>query len=101
MGQIGDRAEDELRGEFQRLREETESGTGVPDFGRMLGVIDRELDADRRRRAYVTRWAGDNAVFHPHEGIQHMPPLPDIPAGGPLDSELWPVIWREDAGRSA
>ncbi|MCG8696201.1 MAG: phytanoyl-CoA dioxygenase family protein [Minwuiales bacterium] len=56
---------------------------------------------DRRRRAYVTRWAGDNAVFHPHDGIQHMPPLPDIPAGGPLDSELWPVIWREDAGRSA
>ena len=50
---------------------------------------------DRRRRAFVTRWAGDDAVFHPHDGVQHMPPLPDIPAGGPLDSELWPVVWRQ------
>jgi len=23
-----------------------------------------------------------------------MPPLPDIAEGGPLDSDLWPVIWR-------
>lgn len=49
---------------------------------------------DRRRRAFVTRWAGDDATFYPHDGVQHMPPLPDIPAGGPLDSELWPVVWR-------
>lgn len=50
---------------------------------------------DQRRRAFVTRWAGDDATFYPHDGVQHMPPLPDIPAGGPLDSELWPVVWRE------
>ena len=50
-----------------------------------------------RRRAYVTRWTGDDARFYPHDGIQHMPPLPDIPAGGPLDSELWPVAWRASA----
>lgn len=50
--------------------------------------------ADRRRRAYVTRWTGDDARFYPHDGIQHMPPLPDIPAGGPMDSDLWPVIWQ-------
>ncbi|GAB5469577.1 MAG: phytanoyl-CoA dioxygenase family protein [Rhodospirillales bacterium] len=49
---------------------------------------------DRRRRAYVTRWTGDEARFYPHDGIQHMPPLPDIPADGPLDSDLWPVVWR-------
>lgn len=49
---------------------------------------------DRRRRAYVTRWTGDEARFYPHDGIQHMPTLPDIPPGGPLDSDLWPVVWR-------
>ena len=52
---------------------------------------------DRRRRAYVSRWAGDDAVFRPRQGIQEMPPLPDIPPGGPLDSELWPVVWRASA----
>ncbi len=50
--------------------------------------------ADRRRRAYVTRWTGDEARFYPHDGIQHMPPLPEIQAGGPMDSDLWPVVWR-------
>jgi ectoine hydroxylase-related dioxygenase (phytanoyl-CoA dioxygenase family) len=49
---------------------------------------------DRRRRAYVTRWAGDDAVFHPRDGIQEMPPLPDLAPGSPLDSDLWPVVWR-------
>ena len=49
---------------------------------------------DRRRRAYVSRWTGDDARFYPHDGIQRMPPLPDIPKDGPLDSDLWPVVWR-------
>jgi ectoine hydroxylase-related dioxygenase (phytanoyl-CoA dioxygenase family) len=48
----------------------------------------------RRRRAYVTRWAGSDAVFDPRDGIRHMPELPDIAPGGPLDSDLWPVVWR-------
>lgn len=46
---------------------------------------------DHRRRAYVTRWAGADATFHPVD-VRHMPALPDIAAGGPLDSDLWPVI---------
>lgn len=50
--------------------------------------------ADRRRRAYVTRWTGDDARFHPHDGVQHMPPFPDIEKDGPLDSDLWPIVWR-------
>jgi ectoine hydroxylase-related dioxygenase (phytanoyl-CoA dioxygenase family) len=45
-----------------------------------------------RRRAYVSRWAGDDAVFHPREGIQEMPPLPNIAPGAPLDSDLWPRV---------
>jgi len=47
---------------------------------------------DKRRRAYVIRWTGDDVVFDPRPGIQEMPPLPDIAAGGPIDSELWPRI---------
>ncbi len=72
-----------------------EPGDCTIHHGLLVHHAPGNVRSDRRRRAYVTRWAGDNAVFHPHDGIQHMPPLPDIPAGGPLDSELWPVIWRE------
>jgi ectoine hydroxylase-related dioxygenase (phytanoyl-CoA dioxygenase family) len=63
--------------------------------GLLVHAAPGNREATRRRRAYVTRWAGDDAVFHPREGIQHMPPLPDIAPGGALDSDLWPVIWRD------
>ncbi len=48
---------------------------------------------NRRRRAYTSRWTGDDVVFHPRGGIQEMPPFPkDLRPGDPLDSELWPRI---------
>lgn len=56
---------------------------------------------DRRRRAHVSRWAGDDTVFHPRPGIQEMPPFPDIPPRGPLDSELWPCVWSASEHRVA
>ena len=48
---------------------------------------------DRRRRAHVSRWAGDDAVFHPRPDIQEMPPLPDLAPGSPITSDLWPQVW--------
>lgn len=52
---------------------------------------------DRRRRAYVTRWAGDDVVYAPQANIMPILRDPGIPAGGPIDCELWPVIWRQQA----
>ena len=49
---------------------------------------------DRRRRAYVTRWAGDGVVYAPGENVMPILWKPDIPAGGPIDCDLWPVVWR-------
>jgi ectoine hydroxylase-related dioxygenase (phytanoyl-CoA dioxygenase family) len=49
--------------------------------------------ADRRRRAVVTRWAGDGVVYRPRPNIQPMAWDPDIAPGGPIDSDLWPVVW--------
>jgi len=71
-----------------------EPGDCTVHHGLLVHAAPGNNEASRRRRAYVTRWAGDDAVFYPREGIQHMPPLPDIAEGGPLDSDLWPVIWR-------
>lgn len=73
---------------------ELEPGDCTVHHGLLVHHAPGNSRADRRRRAYVTRWTGDEATFYPHDGIQHMPPLPDIPAGSPMDSELWPVVWR-------
>ncbi|MEQ8395102.1 phytanoyl-CoA dioxygenase family protein [Thalassobaculum sp.] len=47
-----------------------------------------------RRRAYVTRWAGHDVVYNPRPNLQRMLRDPGIAPGGPLDSDLFPVIWR-------
>ncbi len=46
-----------------------------------------------RRRAYVTRWAGDDATFDARDGVAHMPELPPLAHGAALDSDLWPLVW--------
>ncbi|SMF79155.1 Ectoine hydroxylase-related dioxygenase, phytanoyl-CoA dioxygenase (PhyH) family [Tistlia consotensis] len=47
---------------------------------------------DLWRRAYVMRWAGEDVTYNPRPNLQPMLFDPQIPAGGPLDSELFPVI---------
>lgn len=88
---------DALRGELEIAQFELEPGDCTLHHGLLVHAAPGNLRNDRRRRAYVTRWAGDDAVFHPRAGIQEMPPLPDIAPGGPLDSELWPVVWQAGA----
>ena len=51
--------------------------------------------ADRRRRAYVTRWGGDDVVYDPRNGTQPMLRDPGLTAGEPVDCDLWPVVWRK------
>ena len=83
------------RDRHEMIQHALEPGDCTVHHGLLVHHAPGNSATDRRRRAYVTRWTGDDARFHPHDGVQHMPPLPDIPAGGPLDSDLWPVIWRE------
>ena len=53
--------------------------------------------AATRRRAYLTRWAGDDVTYDPRPNLQRMLRDPGIEPGGPLDSDLFPVVY--DAGR--
>jgi len=41
----------------------------------------------------VTRWTGDDVRYAPKPKVQPLIRQPDIPAGAPLDSDLWPVVW--------
>lgn len=49
-----------------------------------------------RRRAFAARFTGDDARFVLREGFMSPPPPPSggPAAGGPMDSDAFPVIWR-------
>lgn len=50
------------------------------------------LRTDVRRRAYVMRFAGDDATYYPRPNLQPMLRDPGIEAGGALDCDLFPVL---------
>lgn len=82
-----------MRDKLDIVRFELEPGDCTLHHGLTVHGAPGNSRLDRRRRAYVSRWAGDDAVYAPRPGLQEMPALPDIPAGGPLDSDLWPQAW--------
>jgi len=45
-----------------------------------------------RRRAYITRWAGEDVTYNPRPNLQRMLRDPDIEAGQRLDCDLFPVV---------
>jgi ectoine hydroxylase-related dioxygenase (phytanoyl-CoA dioxygenase family) len=48
-----------------------------------------------RRRAVASRWTGDDARFALRAGYMSPPPPPDAPPpGAPMDSDVFPVVWR-------
>ncbi len=58
--------------------------------------------AKTRRRAYSTRWTGDDATWNPRPGILEVippPTLKEIPLkpGDPLDCEAFPCLWPRPA----
>lgn len=87
---------EQRRDELELVQFEFEPGDCTVHHGLLVHGAPGNARSDMRRRAYVTRWAGDDATYTPHPEIQKMMWDPDIPAGGPLDSDLWPVVWRRE-----
>lgn len=83
-----------MRDQFEFLQFDLEPGDCTVHHGLLVHGAPGNSRSDRDRRAVVTRWTGDDAVYTPRPKIQSMMMTPDIPAGGPLDSPLWPVVWR-------
>lgn len=83
------------RDQYEFLQFELEPGDCTVHHGLLVHAAPGNALSHRRRRAMVSRWAGDDAVYNPLPNIQQMMWDPDIAAGGPLDSDLWPVIWRQ------
>lgn len=80
------------RDQFDIVEFEMQPGDCTVHNGLLVHGSPGNASAAVRRRAYVSRWVGDDVVFHPREGIQELPELPDILPGEPLDSDLWPRI---------
>jgi len=72
-----------------------ESGDCTVHHGLLLHAAGGNRRSDRRR-AYVTRWAGDDVVYNPRPNIQPMLYDPEIPSGAPLDSSLWLKVWSRE-----
>jgi len=54
-----------------------------------------------RRRAFVSRWTGDDARFVLRSGFMSPPPPPDAPSpGSRMDSPAFPVVWPREERRS-
>lgn len=86
------------RSDFDFIQFELEPGDCTVHHGLLVHGAPGNSVSERRRRAVVSRWAGDDAVYYPLPNIQKMMWDPDIPKAGPLDSDLWPVVWQRDGG---
>jgi len=82
-----------MRGDLEFVTFDLEPGDCTVHHALTVHGAPGNARADRRRRAVVTRWAGDDVVYRPRPDIQPMAWDPNIAPGGPIDSDLWPVIW--------
>ncbi len=84
---------DALRSELEFVEFELQPGDCTVHQGLTVHGASGNVSSTQRRRAYITRWTGDDVVFHPRKGLQEMPDIPDgLNPGNPLDSPLWPRI---------
>jgi len=82
------------------IRYELEPGDCTVHHGLLLHAAPGNASPTQRRRAYLTRWAGDDVTYNPRPNLQKMLLDPGIAPGGPLDCDLFPVVW-ERAGAAA
>ncbi len=57
------------------------------------------LSPATRRRAYLTRWAGDDVTYNPRPNLQRMLHDPGLDPGVPLDCALFPMVYNAGSRR--
>jgi len=88
---------DNERDRHRLIQYELEPGDCTIHHGLLLHAAPGNATENRRRRAYIIRWGGDDATYNPRPNLQKMLREPGIEPGAPLDSELFPVVWRDGA----
>lgn len=82
-----------MRDELEILQFSFEPGDCTVHHGMTVHGAPGNASETRRRRAHVSRWAGDGVVYDPRPGIQPMLWDPELAPGAPLDCDLWPEVW--------
>lgn len=84
---------DATRGELEIAQFEVEPGDCILHHGLSVHGAPGNASTGQRRRAFVTRWAGDDAVYHPRPDIMPMLAEPDLAPGDPITCDVWPRVW--------
>ncbi len=90
---------DAARGHYRILGWEMAPGDAVAFDFRTLHGAPGNAATDRARRAFSSRWVGDDARFARKPNIVTSPPFPevDLAHGAPLDHPSFPLVWRRAA----
>lgn len=87
---------DERRNEYEILGWEIEPGDAVC-FHMLALHASAGIEPNRRRRVFSVRFLGDDVTHAPRDWATS-PEFPglaaQLPAGAPMDHELFPIVWR-------
>lgn len=81
-----------MRDDLRLVQFELEPGDCTVHHGRTVHGAPGNSSTSVKRRAYIVRWMGEDVTYNPRPNLQPMLRDPGIPAGGPLDCELFPVV---------
>jgi len=86
---------DQMRDELQLLSWALEPGDAIAFHALTVHGAAANLSASRRRRAYATRWFGDDAIYAARPG-RVSPPIEGhgLEPGDEMISEMFPEVWR-------
>jgi ectoine hydroxylase-related dioxygenase (phytanoyl-CoA dioxygenase family) len=83
---------DALRDQYRIVQFDMEPGDCTFHHGLTVHGAPGNSSPTAQRRAYIVRWAGEDATYHPRPNLQPMLHDPGIEAGGPLDCSLFPAV---------
>jgi ectoine hydroxylase-related dioxygenase (phytanoyl-CoA dioxygenase family) len=84
----------EQRDRYRLLSWDMEPGDCLIFNSLVIHGSDGNSSSAVRRRGFASRWCGDDVTFIDDNFVLDLPEHPGITTGDPLDSELFPVIWR-------
>jgi ectoine hydroxylase-related dioxygenase (phytanoyl-CoA dioxygenase family) len=85
-------------GKYEILTWDLEPGDCIAFHALTIHGAGGNKSATQRRRGLATRWTGDDIRFVPGNFVLKLNEDPGLKPGDPLDSDLFPVVWRRDSG---
>lgn len=88
---------DARRDEFSFAQFDMQPGDCTVHHGLTVHGAPGNATSAARRRALVSRWAGDDATYYPRPNIMPQLREPGLAPGAPIECDLWPRVWPPHA----